>query len=178
MALLPPGEGEAGRAARAALKEAGFGQAAPATFVRPERGQPAPDAPGAIHLSAVPAEGEARRLAAAAWPLEAIAGRYGDFLRLFGEVEAGLDGAALDDLDALVLRVLLVHAFRRIVLKDPDLPPEALSDDWPGAAARTLFHRTYRRLAPAAERWLDANGATRDGPLPAADVTMARRIAG
>jgi phenylacetic acid degradation operon negative regulatory protein len=50
------------------------------------------------------------------------------------------------------VRTLLIHAFRRVLLRDPQLPPALLPLDWPGAAAYTLtrdFYRLTHRLAEA-----------------------------
>ncbi|MEZ5418060.1 MAG: PaaX family transcriptional regulator C-terminal domain-containing protein [Vicinamibacterales bacterium] len=88
----------------------------------------------------------------------------------------GLDaGRPLTDLDALATRVLLVHAFRRIVLRDPLLPAAILPRDWPGAEARALCAEVYTAVLPASERWLDAHGRAAPGiALPPAEGLAAR----
>lgn len=103
-------------------------------------------------------------LAAKAWRLDPLADRYRDFV----EAHAPLAGAAarLDPLDAMLARTLLVHDYRRIVLRDPRLPPAFLPPDWPGDAARRLCREIYPRLLPAAEAWLDRFGRAEVGPLP------------
>lgn len=58
-------------------------------------------------------------------------------------------GPALDSLDPCqraVLRVLIVHDWRRIVLKTPVLPDHIFPADWPGARCRDLVVRTLKRL--------------------------------
>ncbi|WP_372621549.1 PaaX family transcriptional regulator C-terminal domain-containing protein [Falsiroseomonas sp.] len=107
---------------------------------------------------------EVRLLAARAWPLEALSEGYVRFLDAFAPLR---DTAVLAE-DALPLRLLLVHEWRRLVLRDPLLPAALLPEDWPGADARALAAALYRRLAPAAETWLDAEGRNEDGPLPPA----------
>jgi phenylacetic acid degradation operon negative regulatory protein len=70
------------------------------------------------------------------------------------------------------VRILLIHDYRRIVLRDPRLPSGLLPPDWPGLPARALCARLYAALAPASERWLDATsnreGLLQRGPDPAA----------
>jgi phenylacetic acid degradation operon negative regulatory protein len=105
---------------------------------------------------------EARHLAARAWPLDGLAEGYGRFLDHF----AGLAEAPIPSAEALPLRLLLVHEWRRLVLRDPLLPSQLLPQDWPGHPARALAAALYRRLAPAAEAWLDAEGRNESGPLP------------
>ena len=152
---------------RAALESAGFGQLAPGVLIAP--GHAAAAANGSLVVldaAAVPADA-ARRLAARAWPLERIAEDYRRFLADFAAVESAEGaGRGLDDLQSLALRVLLVHQYRRIILRDPLLPEALLPDDWPGRAARALCARVYRAVLPASERWLDAHALAETGPLP------------
>jgi phenylacetic acid degradation operon negative regulatory protein len=75
------------------------------------------------------------------------------------------------------LRVRLVHAYRRIVLKDPLLPGELLPACWPGAEARRLCALVYRQVREPAERWLDQHAVSADGPLPPPDQSLYRRFA-
>ncbi len=105
---------------------------------------------------------EAREVAARAWPLGALAGAYGRFLDAFSP----LRDEAVPAEEALPLRLLLVHEWRRVVLRDPALPAALLPEAWPGATARALVIELYRRLSPAAEAWLDTEGRNEDGPLP------------
>lgn len=109
---------------------------------------------------------EAREVAARAWPPGPLAAAHERFLAAF----APLRNAAIPEEDALPLRLLLVHEWRRVALRDPDLPGALRPPDWPGHAARALFADLYRRLAPAAEAWLDREARNEDGPLPAARV--------
>lgn len=58
-------------------------------------------------------------------------------IRALSEIEAS--NGALDRLSALeraVIRILIVHDWRRIVLKTPDLPDHVFPVDWPGAECR------------------------------------------
>ncbi len=134
-------------------------------------------AAGAIVLLADAADGDAARLAAQAWPLAALADSYRHFIAAFAPLEAWLAGGhALPGLQALVARVLLVHEYRRVVLRHPPLPAALVPADWPGEAARALCGRLYAALLPASEQWLDAHGARAEGALPAAGAALARRF--
>lgn len=53
-------------------------------------------------------------------------------------------------LDAYGLRTMLVHEFRRIRLRAPDMPAELLPPDWIGNRAYRLAAGLYRRISPAA----------------------------
>lgn len=62
--------------------------------------------------------------------------------------------AALPPLDALAMRVLLIHFWRRLVLRHP-APPEGLTaPDWPGETCHAALTRLYPALiAPSEASW-------------------------
>ena len=51
-----------------------------------------------------------------------------------------------DPFQAAVLRVLIVHSWRRIVLRHPDLPSEFLPEAWKGPACRKVVFQILDRL--------------------------------
>ncbi len=140
---------------RTGLEQAGFAVLAPGVLAGLQ------DAPDALSASGNPAL--LRALAARAWGLEKLAALYRGFLDRFAPLS---DGAAqlLPD-EAMPVRILLLHDWRRIVLRDPGLPSGLLPEAWPGAEARALCIRLYSALAPASEQWLD-HTQNRAGPLP------------
>lgn len=125
--------------------------------------------PGRLSLQLTGSPQALRTLAAQVWPLARVGAAYERFLTAFGPLhQAVRTGRPFDDLDALVARVLLVHEYRRVVLRDPGLPDAVLPDGWPGTAARALCAAVYHRLLPASERWLDTHAKTAAGRLPSA----------
>lgn len=164
--LIPASEDR--DAAREALKNAGFGSPLPGVWVAPS-GVPVPEeAVSAIRLE-VSAEGDSgRRLLGQSWPLDRTADAYAKFIKTFEPLRAWMERGVLLDADAFTARILLIHHYRRVVLRDPLLPSALLPADWPGRAARRLCGEVYRGLLPASERWLDANASNENGPLPKA----------
>ncbi len=158
---------------RAGMTAAGFGLLAPDTWIAPG-GHPPATVPGRVLTLDLSGDAEtARALAARVWPLERMAAAYTRFVDAFTPVRDTLAaGRAVQDLDALAARVLLVHEFRRIVLRDPLLPAAILPPAWPGAAARALCADLYTRVLPASERWLDQHGLIE----PAATLPPARGL--
>jgi phenylacetic acid degradation operon negative regulatory protein len=149
-------------AMREALQARGFGSLPGGAMVG-VAGDPAELPKGVPVLSGTVRDAaEARLLVARAWPLEALSGGYRRFLDAFEP----LRGVPLAAEEALPLRLLLVHEWRRLVLRDPLLPVPLLPEDWPGGRARDLAATLYRRLTPKAEAWLDAEGRNEDGTLP------------
>ena len=68
--------------------------------------------------------------------------------------------------DAFVLRTLLIHEYRRVLLKSTELPPDLLPDPWPGHAARALTATLYRRVHGAASVYCQTALENTSGPLP------------
>jgi len=168
---------EAREVARDALKNAGFGSPLPGVFVAPA-GLPIPaEAAAAIRLDASADPDMARRLLAESWALDRTAEAYLKFRTSFAPLQGLLSrDAALSDTDAFTARILLIHHYRRIVLRDPLLPAELLPKDWPGKEARALCGSIYRMLLPASERWLDIYARDEKGPLPPAGEQLLRRF--
>ena len=139
------------------LETAGFAVLAPGVLASPD---PAPDP---LLLTATGEPQAMQALATRAWPVDKLAALYKDYLTRF--VPLAPAAAALPPNEAMPARALLIHDYRRIVLRDPRLPAGLLPADWPGYAARELCARLYAALAPASELWLDLtrNGS---GPLP------------
>jgi phenylacetic acid degradation operon negative regulatory protein len=116
-----------------------------------------------------------------AWDLTALTGHYREFLRRFGNVIDRFrmaDNATLDPTHAFIVRTLLIHAYRRVLLRDPRLPAALLALDWPGAAAFTLCRDLYRLTHRAAERHLLTTLATASGRLPNASAEFYERFGG
>ncbi|MCC6008027.1 MAG: hypothetical protein JJU40_10135, partial [Rhodobacteraceae bacterium] len=77
----------------------------------------------------------------------------------------GARAAALDPLAAMAGRVLLIHRWRRLVLRYPGLPPGPLADALGLPDCRALVAAAYRALLPGSEAWLDT-------PLPGGAKAM------
>ena len=165
--------------ARDALRNAGFGSPLPGVWVAPS-GVPVPDeAVRAIRLEVSAEDDSGRRLLSESWPLQRTADAYLKFMKTFEPLRAWIGrGDRLSDVDAFMARILLIHHYRRVVLRDPLLPNSLLPKEWPGKAARKLCGDIYRGLLPASEQWLDRHASNEDGPLPKAAAELARRFDG
>ncbi|MCW5708409.1 phenylacetic acid degradation operon negative regulatory protein PaaX [Shinella sp.] len=111
------------------------------------------------------------------WNLALHAEAYHGFLRRFGRLADLLGGGMrLGAAESLVARLVLVHQFRLVVLRDPRLPQAALPADWPGEAARMLFADLYLRLSPEADLHVARHFVTAAGALPEASEATLRRL--
>lgn len=93
-----------------------------------------------------------------AWNLDDLAAAYAAFVARYRPVVEALrqdKTDSVDDEDAFLARTLLIHDFRRLMLRDPELPEVLLPSGWPGNHARALCKEIYRRLLGPSERHLD-----------------------
>ena len=70
-------------------------------------------------------------------------------------VLADLDIANLSDRQSAALRVLVVHQWRRLVLRHADLPERFFPDGWKGEACRAHVLQLLGNLSAASDRWFD-----------------------
>jgi len=64
------------------------------------------------------------------------------------------------------VRTLLIQEYRKVLLRDPQLPAELLPADWHGAAAYQLCRNLYRAVYGPADEHLSDIMETAEGPLP------------
>lgn len=113
------------------------------------------------------------------WDIARLGADYEAFLADFRPLWQVLQrGAALEPEPAFVARTLLMHDYRRVLLRDPMLPDELMPRDWPGTAARVLCRALYRRVQAAAERHIASVLETAAGPAPDPAASYLQRFGG
>lgn len=147
----------------------GFGNVAPGVFAHPGGKSDALEeilervgVSGKVFVvSASPSDMVATRplsdLIAHAWELDSIVERYRGFIKSFETLPALIKKkTSLDPDQAFAIRTLLIHAFRRVQLHDPQFPTELLPADWPGTTAYELCAQIYQSVCDDAERFVAA----------------------
>ncbi|MEO6927758.1 MAG: PaaX family transcriptional regulator C-terminal domain-containing protein [Casimicrobiaceae bacterium] len=95
--------------------------------------------------------------AADLYALDAMAASYRAFIARYTEgFECFRARDVLDPQHCFAARTLLIHAFRRVMLRDPLLPTALLPPQWAGIAAYALTRDFYRLLYRPADAWLAA----------------------
>jgi phenylacetic acid degradation operon negative regulatory protein len=111
--------------------------------------------------------------------VEALKQAYAGFIRLFEPMAAVLDEIGEGDEEScFLLRSLLIHEFRHLLLKEPDLPAELFPADCLSHPARDLAARLYLAVVTPAERHFLAVAESEHGGLPAADLSFHQRFGG
>ncbi len=175
IAPRPPAEQEAG------FLRQGFAVAG-AFLIGPDRSPRAVPAqsglPGPVfRAETVAGDEELPAFAARYWELDPLADAYGTFLDRYRRLSDYLaTGEPLRGADAMAARLILVHDYRLVLLRDPRLPVRALPQDWPGREARSLFADLYRRLSPETDRHTGMHLQSVSGILPASTEATDKRL--
>ncbi|EAR59995.1 phenylacetic acid degradation operon negative regulatory protein PaaX [Neptuniibacter caesariensis] len=113
------------------------------------------------------------------WNLPKLAESYQSFLDKFRPIWNHINDKGIPTPEqCFQIRTLLIHEYRRIILRDPELPDELLPGDWAGSAARQLCTNIYQRVWQGAEQHMDAVLETAEGPLPPPNNKFYKRYGG
>lgn len=122
------------------MADLGFATVMPRVFVGPAD---APAPPGAVSLTGTQAPDW---LCQQAEP-EPLYQGYVDLLNILTTLQTDLNKTTdLAPLDTAVLRCLIVHNWRRLVLKHPALPAPLVRPDWPGHQCHLVVHDLLTRF--------------------------------
>lgn len=81
-----------------------------------------------------------------------------------------------DPLTALAARTLLIHEWRRLLLRSSDSYIDLLPANWPHDDCRQSIAALYHLLSPLAEQWLTTDATGPDGALPVAQENIKKRF--
>lgn len=171
---------ESDRGARDRLRKAaawlGFGPLASSTWISPHNrldtiAQALEDEPN-VRLDLLTASTGSistdREMATRCWDLAALNRDYGRLLDMIRHRLPDYQAGRLSPRDALVERTQLVHEYRLLPFRDPDLPLELLPSGWVGHEAHVAFLEAYQALrAPAEQAYLAVARASGHGTAAA-----------
>lgn len=108
------------------------------------------------------------------WDLDQYKRAYQQFIDLFQEVPQWLPHLAPEL--ALTLRLLMVHQYRRMILRTPYLPVPAVPEQHLETEARRLFARLYQQLSALADTYIGVTFENADGYLAQRTESTKRRL--
>lgn len=181
---------------RRSMRWQGFGEITPGTFLHPSADlaacMEALDTDGLTDLrprlmpllsssGGAPGMASDARMVQQAWDLDALASGYQAFMHAYQPLARELkrrqrSTKAAAPLWAFVARTLLIHDFRRLLLRDPELPADLLPARWPGQQAREQCATLYHVLLEPSEQFLDDTLQLADGTTPAASRQLRQRL--
>jgi len=120
-----------------------------------------------------------KALSRSSWNLADIDARYASFVQRFRPLMAAYSrNSEVEPQAAFLVRTLLIQEYRKVLLRDPQLPDELLPADWHGNAAYQLCRNLYRAVYSQADRYLSTTMETADGPLPPPGPSFFERFGG
>ena len=118
-----------------------------------------------------------QRLVMARWDLEDLRQRFAGFTKLYSRVLKDLQAEnQVSGHNLFLLRVMLIHEYRRILLHDPALPATMMPSDWEGIAAQTLAGDIYRLVAAPSVSWVNRELANANGALKGGTDLLEKRF--
>lgn len=135
----------------------------------------------------IKSEAAMRALTRSCWSLDDIDTRYQQFVQRFRPLINALarptaskrsDKSQLSEKSAFLVRTLLIQEYRKVLLRDPQLPAELLPANWHGTTAYQLCRNLYRIVYAKADSYLDDTVETADGPLPPPTSSFMQRFGG
>ncbi len=89
------------------------------------------------------------------WGLDQLQNDYEAFIERFSLVSVDVTNLFMEDEpSAFVLRTLLIHDYRRILLRDPQLPEDLLPTNWAGKRASKQAADLYRLTAQQSQEYV------------------------
>lgn len=113
------------------------------------------------------------------WNLEELSVKYRKFLERYRPVYQKLSAGDIPpEMDCLLIRILMVHEYRKILLRDPRLPDMLMPTHWEGNSAYQLCRDVYQLLLEKSEYCLSNIMETEQGLLPPPDKEFFLRFGG
>lgn len=109
------------------------------------------------------------------WDLEQLRNKYLGFIGQFQPLQ---DSVPKTPEQAVLTRILMIHQYRKILLRDPLLPSVMMPAGWEGIKAHDLCVQLYQRMLLSSEKFINETLETMNGPLPAANKTFYNRFGG
>lgn len=103
------------------------------------------------------------------WDVEKIGQDYQHFCQLFEPIDVLLKKVnpyEIEPEQAFKLRLLVIHFYRRIIVKDPSLPVALLPTTWPRNQAQKIVSSIYKKVHEQSLKYILNNGETTSGKLP------------
>ena len=113
-----------------------------------------------------------KKLVQKRWHITELAEQYQQFVKSYKALIAKIGGQAeiplnrINDQQSFLLRTLLIHEYRRILLKDHELPEQMLPEQWQGFAAHQWVNHLYSELAQPSLNYIRQALQNSSGSLP------------
>lgn len=109
------------------------------------------------------------------WRLSEIRPRYEQYCSFFSGILKQLENRRHADTQQMfILRLILIHEYRRLLLKTPELPGSLLPDSWLASAALDITATLYHTVFAGSSQYICNSFQTAEGKLPPTGHELAR----
>ncbi|MFK8029597.1 MAG: PaaX family transcriptional regulator C-terminal domain-containing protein [Gammaproteobacteria bacterium] len=112
------------------------------------------------------------------WDLDEVALHYRDFCKVYRPFIKQVRSKKLSSRDSFMLRTMLIHEYRRVLLKDPQLPETMLPVKWEGFVAHAISKQLYTEIGVRAEGFIREEFQNALGYLPKSATRFKKRFGG
>ncbi len=130
------------------------------------------------HPSNINSQNNLKQLVYDKWSLDEVTQHYQEFCQTYRSVMKKVEQKKLAPKDAFLLRTMLIHEYRRVLLRDPQLPEEMLPVKWEGFTAHQICKTIYQAITSEAEQYVRDNFENAQGKLPAPSRVYENRFGG
>jgi phenylacetic acid degradation operon negative regulatory protein len=164
----------------------GYGRMAAGVYALPRNDRPALDelladldlAGSVVQMQAQADSAEGlQQLVLSRWKLKKLGERYQEFSQLYAKAQKLLTARQAPKPHSIfLLRIMLVHEYRRVLLSDPELPTAMLPANWEAYAARSLCGEIYRQIAVQSCKWASSELLNAKGKMKGSITTLKNRF--
>ena len=112
------------------------------------------------------------------WNLSELQDQYNAYLDFYRPLTRDFNPRNYAPEQSFWLRTLMIHDYRRILLRDPEFPQVMLPSGWLGYRAYELLKRVYKGLAARSVAYIRDTLENAEGPLPPPSLQFYRRFGG
>lgn len=112
------------------------------------------------------------------WKLSELQDQYYAYLDFYRPLTRDFDPLNYTPEQSFWLRTLMIHDYRRILLRDPEFPQVMLPSGWLGYRVYELIKRVYIGLSDGSVAYIRDTLENAEGPLPPPGPQFYRRFGG
>lgn len=111
------------------------------------------------------------------WNFLELQDMYREFLAFYRPMIKSIDSGSLTPQMNFLLRTLMIHEYRRVLLRDPDFPDAMLPSAWVGFEARDVVKRLYSVFSKDSSHYIENALENAQGPMPGLSANLYKRFA-
>jgi len=111
------------------------------------------------------------------WNIDQLQVSYQSLIDDYQQISEQLENNnEISEQQCFLLRIMLIHEYRRILLQDHELPQNMLPENWVGFYANSLVKKLYAKLAKPSTRFIVNNMQNVDGLITKPNNSFNKRF--